>query len=50
MPTLAESATVAVNYHSVGQSIPKQENDGLNSKRVDSVGFDTALSASGGVH
>ena len=50
MPTLAEYATVAVNYRSVGESIPKQERDGLNSKRVDSVGFGTALSASGGAH
>jgi hypothetical protein len=48
MPTLAESATVAVNSHSVGRNTLKPENDGLNSKRVDSVGFGTALSVNGG--
>jgi len=48
MPTLAESVTVAVNSHSVGESILKPENGGLNSKRADSVGFGTALSVSGG--
>jgi hypothetical protein len=37
MPMQAECVTVAVNYRSVGQSIPKQGNDGLNSKRAGSV-------------
>ena len=37
MPTQAEFVTVAVNYRFVGQSTLKQESDGLNSKRVDSV-------------
>lgn len=39
---------VAANWDSVGPYTLKLENDGLNSSAVDSVGFDTAPSASGG--